>query len=109
MNPKVRVSQDARTAKQNNIDEKQKKKIINAILADNPHLAKDTLQNYYLERMVESYLIDPNNFNRMTSEAIKQDKKRGEEVQRDNPLPKEIICITKEEAGEVDTKDVIPL
>jgi hypothetical protein len=103
MNPKVRVSQDARTTKQNKgsnpLDEKQKKKIIDAILADNPHLAKDTLHNYYLERLVESYLIDPDNFNRSTTDAIKHDKKTKKEGDVEvSMMPKEVVCISKVEA-----------
>lgn len=90
------------------IDEKQKKKMIDAIIADFPHLGKDNLQYYYMERMVESYLLDPNTFNRQTTEAIKQEKKAKKEGHEVQPFPEEIVCISKIETEEESPmKDVV--
>jgi len=82
------------------LDEKQKQKLIDAIIADNPQLAKDNLQLYYIERMVESYLIDPDAFNRTTTEVIKQEKKaqkEGDLKTLAKPAPTDIVCISKVE------------
>jgi hypothetical protein len=90
------------------IDEKQKAKLIEAIFADNPQLGKDSLQYYYIERMVESYLIDPDAFNRRTTEAMKEYKKKGKD-EVGNKMPDEIVCISKVEAKEDEDgmKDVV--
>ena len=79
------------------IDEKQKEKLIEAIMKDNPTLGKDSLQQYYITQLVESYLIDPDTFNRKTTEIMKQEKKKkdGDEVRK---MPDEIVCISKVEA-----------
>jgi hypothetical protein len=90
------------------IDEKQKKKMIDAIIEDFPHLGKDNLQYYYMERMVESYLLDPDTFNRQTTNAIKQEKKAKKEGQQPQPFPEEIVCISKIETEEESPmKDVV--
>ena len=90
------------------IDEKQKQKLIEAIFADNPQLGKDTLQYYYIERMVESYLIDPDAFNRKTTEAMKEQKKKDKD-EVVSKMPDEIVCISKVEAKEENEgmKDVV--
>lgn len=88
----------AKQTTQSKICEKQKQKLIDAIIADNPEVGKDTLSHYYIERMVESYLLDPNEFNRRTSDAIKADKKKKKEGEEVAKMPEEIVCISKVEA-----------
>lgn len=77
---------------------KQKKHLLDAIVADNPDVAKDSLQQYYIERMIEAYLIDPDHFNKETSKVMKEEKKKKPEDKQE-PV-KEIVCITKVEAEE---------
>ena len=88
------------------IDEKQKKHLLEAVLKEHPEIQGDSLQLHYVERMIESYLLNPNEFNRQTTELIKQEKKNPTEAHK---LPEEIICISKVEAeAEQDgIKDVI--
>lgn len=80
------------------ISPQQKQKLIDAIIQDNPQLAKDTLQKYYIEQMVESYLYDPDDFNRKTTEAMKEEKKKKKESEVVVKPPEEIVCISKIEA-----------
>lgn len=80
------------------IDEKQKKHLLDAIKADNPDVAKDSLQQYYIERLVESYLLDPDHFNKETTKHMKQEKKKKPEDKKEQEAIKEIVCISKVEA-----------
>jgi hypothetical protein len=89
----------------NKIDEKQKKHYIELVLKEHPELGKDALQLHYIEQMVESYLHDPDEFNRKTTEIIKKEKKKP--PQEPQKLPDEIVCISKIEAKEEEgIKDV---
>lgn len=74
------------------IDTKQRDNMIQAILKDYPDLQKDSLQLHYIEQMVESYLLNPENFKRMTKEVKKKEAKR-------DSLPKEIVAISKIESN----------
>jgi hypothetical protein len=79
--------------KTNKWDEKQKAAITEAIFKDNPDLKKDPLQIYYIEKMVESYLTDPDMFNKKTDDYRKLEKKG--KLPSHKKLPDEIVCITK--------------
>jgi hypothetical protein len=71
------------------IDEKQKKAMCAAVFKDYPEFEKDPLQHYYIERLVESYLVDPDTFNRKTDEFRKKEKKG--QLPAPKPLPEEIV------------------
>lgn len=85
------------TEKVAKIDDKQKEKLIEAILKDNPQIRGDALKSYYIEQLVESYLLDPDTFNRKTTEMMKQEKKKKGDVEV-RKMPEEIVCISKVEA-----------
>lgn len=80
------------------IDDKQKKHYIDLVLKEHPELSGDALQLHYVEQMVESYLFNPDEFNRKTAELIKKEKKNP--PTEPSKLPDEIICISKIEAEE---------
>jgi hypothetical protein len=86
------------------IDDKQKKHLLDAIIADNPDVAKDSLQQYYIERMIEAYLIDPDHFNKETSKHMKEEKKKKPEEKEEQEAIKEIVCISKVEAQRLHVK-----
>lgn len=88
------------------IDEKQKNLLLEKIYAEHPEIQGDTLKKYCVEKVLEAYLLDPDAFNKKTTELMKKEKKKlkkGEEQEGEvNPPdePKEIICITKIPAEE---------
>lgn len=77
------------------IDTKQRDNMIQAILKDYPDLQKDSLQLHYIEQMVESYLLNPDNFKRLTKEVKKKEAKRGQSISK---IPTEIFSISKIES-----------
>lgn len=79
-------------------DDKQKKHLLEVILKAHPDIHNDSLQIHYVEQMIESYLLNPDEFNRKTTELIKKEKKNP--PAEPNKLPEEIICISKVEAEE---------
>jgi hypothetical protein len=80
------------------VDEKQKKHMLQVILNAHPEIHNDNLQIHYVEQLIESYLIDPNEFNRKTAELVKKEKKNP--PAEGSKLPDEIVCISKIEAEE---------
>lgn len=84
------------------IDTKQRDNMIQAILKDYPDLQKDSLQLHYIEQMVESYLLNPDNFKRLTKEVKKKEAKRGQSISK---IPTEIFSISKIESPVADTVD----
>lgn len=84
------------------IDEKQKALLLEKIYADNPEIQRDTLKRYCIEKVLEAYLLDPDTFNKKTTELIKKEKKKlqDEQPEAKPENPKEIICITKIPAEE---------
>lgn len=93
------------------IDEKQKSLLLEKIYADHPEIKTDSLKTYCIEKLLETYLLDPKSFCEKTNELMKKEKKklkRGEENEGDTapPKPKEIICITKIPAEEKATQNL---
>lgn len=79
--------------KLNTWDEKQRQAMCDAIFKDHPDLKKDSLQIYYVDKLVESYLTDPDTFNKRTTEYQKVERKG--KLPEPKKLPQEIVCITK--------------
>jgi hypothetical protein len=85
-----------------NINEKQKNEMMQKIFADYPDAKRDSLQSYYIEKLVESYLVNPDEFNRKTTEWKKQEKKG--KLPEPKKVPEEVVCIEKI-AGEEPVKE----
>jgi hypothetical protein len=83
----------------NKIDEKQKAVFLEKIYADHPEIKGDKLKSYCVEKLLETYLLDPKSFVDKTNELMKKEKKKlkkGEDtVEKKNDEPKEIIAISK--------------
>lgn len=88
------------------VDDKQKALLLEKIYADNPEIRVDTLKKYCIEKVVEAYLLDPDGFNKKTTELMKKEKKQlkkgddGGDKEAKPEEPKEIICITRIPAEE---------
>jgi hypothetical protein len=93
MTKKVKQSMKAQTK----IDEKQKNKLVEQLLKDYPEY-RDSLKQYLVETMVESYLQDPTEFVKKANDYEKREKKGGKVEPK--PVLEELICITKEVAPE---------
>lgn len=86
------------------IDKKQKDIMVQSILRDYPDLQKDSLQLHYIENMVESYLLNPDDFNRKTTEIMKKEKKVAVETKK---MPDEIVSISKIEGTEKQCLEIV--
>ena len=85
-------------------EDKKKAELIEKLLADNPQY-RDSMKRYVLEQLVDAYFIDPDKFNKIASEAQKEDKrskKNGDDLfnAKQETKPREIVCITKIENTE---------
>ena len=71
--------------------------LMESIFRDFPECRVDSLKRYAVEKMVETYLGDPDTFNKKATELMKKDKKN-KEVIEPKKLPEEIVCIEKVDA-----------
>lgn len=85
------------------VDEKQKALLLEKIYAEHPEIRADTLKKYCIEKVLEAYLLDPDAFNKKTTELMKKEKKKLKNEDENSPKKtgeNEIICITKIPAEE---------
>lgn len=75
-----------------------KEKWIEHIYADYPDLKTDALKRHYVEQMVDAYIADEKKFKNLTNEL----KRNGKDYKQE-PIPSEIIAITKIEAEQPST------
>ena len=76
------------------LDPNQRKKdaLLESIFKQHPELESDTLKKYMVAQLVDSYLHDPDAFNKLTTEFEK--KARKGDLPTHTPLPDEIQCVT---------------
>jgi hypothetical protein len=87
------------------VDEKQKALLLEKIYAEHPALQADALKKYCIEKCLEAYLLDPDTFNKKTTELMKKEKKKlkkddDNDEAPEKPVESEIVCITKIPAEE---------
>jgi hypothetical protein len=87
------------------IDNKQKQVLLDKIYAEHPELQSDSLKKYCIEKVLEAYLLDPDAFNKKTTELMKKEKKKAKKEEEEERTPEkvgenEIICITRIPAEE---------
>lgn len=68
-----------------------------SIFKDFPECKVDSLKRYMVEKMVETYLGDPDTFNKKATELMKKEKKKKETIEP-KKFPEEIVCIEKVDA-----------